>query len=61
LTEFILGSLILAWILSLFGVEEFFIRSVHELFDKDVTIATYYILFLAIGFIFGTLDYFRNW
>lgn len=43
-----------AWILSLFKFDRMFIQAFKELFNKDVTRATYYFLFLCIG-IFGEI------
>lgn len=50
----ILTFLIIAWILTLFSFEQLVIQAFKELFGKDITKATYYFLFLAIG-IFGEI------
>lgn len=50
----ILTFLGIAWILSLFKFDRLFIQAFKELFNKDVTKATYYFLFLGIG-IFGEI------
>ncbi|WP_432352944.1 hypothetical protein [Sporosarcina sp. A2] len=48
----ILTFLIIAWLLTLFSFERLVIQAFKELFGKDITKATYYFLFLAIG-VFG--------
>ncbi len=50
----ILTFLIIAWLLTLFSFERLVIQAFKELFGKDITKATYYFLFLAIG-IFGEI------
>lgn len=50
----ILTFLIIAWFLTLFGFEKLIIQAFKELFNKDITIASYYFLFLIIG-VFGEL------
>ncbi|MDW0111109.1 hypothetical protein [Sporosarcina aquimarina] len=50
----ILTFLIIAWVLTLFNFEKLVIQAFKELFGKDITKATYYFLFLAIG-IFGEI------
>ncbi|WOV83684.1 hypothetical protein PGH26_12455 [Sporosarcina jeotgali] len=50
----ILTFLIIAWLLTLFSFEQLVIQAFKELFGKEITKATYYFLFLAIG-IFGEI------
>ena len=46
--------LLIAWILTLFSFEKIIIQAFKELFNKDITNASYYFLFLMIG-IFGDI------
>jgi len=48
----IITFLLIGWILSWFKFERLFIQAFKELFSKEVSSATYYLLFLCIG-IFG--------
>lgn len=48
-----ISYLILAWILTLFNFDEIFINAMKELFDADITIATYYFVFAILGLIFN--------
>ncbi len=41
--------LLIAWILSWFKIDHLVIQAVHELFDKEITTATYYFAFLIFG------------
>ncbi|WP_342599503.1 hypothetical protein MHB48_19750 [Psychrobacillus sp. FSL H8-0483] len=43
--------LIIAWILSWFKFEQIFIQAFQELFNKEVTKASYYFIFFCIGVI----------
>lgn len=45
----ILTFLLIGWILSLVKFDRLFIQAFKELFNKDVTKATYYFLFLCVG------------
>lgn len=45
----IIGSLLLAWFLSQFDFDQLFIKAVHELFHRNITIATYYFIFFIGG------------
>jgi len=43
--------LIIAWILSWFKFEQLFIQAIKELFNKELTKASYYFIFFCIGVI----------
>lgn len=45
----IITFIIVGWILSWFKIDILIIQSFKELFNKDITKATYYFLFLCIG------------
>ncbi|WP_432363207.1 hypothetical protein [Sporosarcina sp. UB5] len=45
----IASFLLTGWILSWFGFEKLFIQSLKELFNKDITVASYYFIFFCIG------------
>jgi hypothetical protein len=47
------GGLIVAWILSLFGVDSMIITSAKEICNITMSISTYYISFALIGLIGG--------
>lgn len=47
--NYFLGMLLIAWILSLFNFDEIFVKGINELFNKEITIAAYYVIFLGIG------------
>lgn len=47
----IVTFLIIAWILSWFKFEKLFIQALKELFNKEVTKASYYFIFFCIGVI----------
>ncbi len=55
----IASFLIIAWILSWFKFEQLFIQAFKELFNKEVTKATYYFIFFCIGTI-GDITLFFN-
>jgi hypothetical protein len=48
-----IGGLLVAWILSWFGVDNMVIRSVAEIFKVGMSVSTYYISFGIIGLIGG--------
>lgn len=52
----IVAGLIIAWILSLFGVDIMFCDFIKETLSKEVSIATYYVLFAVIGMISGLFN-----
>lgn len=65
----IITFLIIGWILNWFKFERLVIQAFKELFDKDISKATYYFLFLCIG-VFGEIillfqgayyEYFLHW
>ena len=45
-------SLIIAWFLSLFNFDEIFITAIKEIFNFEITTATYYFVFFCIGVIY---------
>jgi len=56
LLEGIIGGLIVAWVLTLFGVDVIVIQFVEENFDKVVSTSTYYVGFAIIGLIGALLE-----
>lgn len=50
-----IGFLILAWLLSLFQVDGVFIQAIAEIFNKSVSVATYYFTFLVAGLVIDVL------
>ncbi len=55
----LIGSLLLAWILSWFNFENHFINAFKELFNIDISISSYYIVFGAVGLLIGLI--FKIW
>jgi len=51
-----IGALIIAAILSIFGVDNITVTAFKELFDMTVTNATYYFIFLVVGLICDIVD-----
>ncbi|WP_223702075.1 hypothetical protein [Sutcliffiella deserti] len=47
----IVSFLVIAWILSWFDFEQIFIKAFKELFNKEITKASYYFIFFCIGVI----------
>jgi hypothetical protein len=47
----IITFLLIAWILSWFKFEKIFIQAIKELFNKEVSKASYYFVFFCIGVI----------
>lgn len=45
----IVSFLIIAWILSWFKFEQIFVQAIKELFNKEITKASYYFIFFCIG------------
>ncbi|TDL31209.1 hypothetical protein E2R51_15610 [Jeotgalibacillus sp. S-D1] len=50
----ILSFLIIAWILSWFKFHDLFVQAFKELFNKEITVASYYFIFFCIG-MFGDI------
>lgn len=44
-----IGGLLLAWILNIFGFGQIVITAMKELFDIDISMAAYYFIFAIIG------------
>lgn len=42
-------TLILAWFLQLFGFGDIFIQALNELFNINISLASYYFIFAIIG------------
>ena len=55
----IIAFLISAWVLSWFKFDNLFVKAFRELFNKDITHASYYFIFFCIGAI-GDLILFFN-
>jgi hypothetical protein len=49
----LLAGLLVAWVLTLFQFDEIFTTSAKELFNIEITIASYYMIFAAVGFLGG--------
>jgi len=47
----VIGGLIIAWILTWFGVDNIIISGIAELFKFQIGLAGYYVLFALAGFI----------
>jgi len=47
----VIGALILAWFLTLFGIDTFFVKSYEEITGNKITKATYYMFFFSIAII----------
>lgn len=60
LNFYFLGVLFVAWILSLFGFDNLFIDGIKELFNKEIGVASYYLIFLAIGLLVDLTILFRG-
>jgi len=45
----IIGALIIAWFLSIFGFDTLIIEGTKELFNMDITTTGYYFIFALIG------------
>lgn len=56
----IVGFLLIAWILSWFSFEQLFIQAIKELFNKEVTVASYYFTFFCIGAIGDIILFFNK-
>jgi len=56
----IIGFLLTAWILSWFKFDQLFVRAFKELFNKDVTTASYYFIFFCIGLLGDLILFFRG-
>jgi hypothetical protein len=52
--------LLIGYLLSLIGFSTFFIQGVKEVFNKDVTNATYYLTFFLVGLIFDLIQLLRT-
>ena len=51
-----LWTLIVAWILTLFNVDDLIIAGINELFNTDFTIAVYWLIAFIIGAIVYIAD-----
>ncbi|MEK4231245.1 hypothetical protein [Solibacillus sp. FSL H8-0538] len=47
----IVSFLVIGWILSWFKFNNLFIQAFKELFNKEITIASYYFIFFCVGII----------
>lgn len=56
MVEYIIGSLLLAWFLSVLGFDPLFITGVKELFGLKITIGSYYIILLLGGVILAVVN-----
>lgn len=55
----IVNCLIVAWLLTFIGVDYIVINSFEELFDKELSIHTYYFFFFSVGFVRDIYSYFK--
>jgi uncharacterized membrane protein YiaA len=53
-------SLILAYILSLTGVDLYLIEGAYEVIGLTISRSGYYFIFFMIGLVFDLIDYFRR-
>ncbi len=51
----LIGGLIVAWLLSIFGVDNFIIQGLNELTGSTISNAGYYTIFAIIGTIGGAI------
>ncbi|QFT87613.1 hypothetical protein FIU87_03025 [Bacillus sp. THAF10] len=56
----IAAFLIIAWVLSWFGFNRLFVKAIQELFNKEVSSASYYFIFFCIGVIGDLILFFRG-
>jgi len=56
----IISFLLTSWILSWFRFDELFIQALKEIFNKKVTIASYYFVFFCIGAIGDIVLFFKG-
>ena len=54
--EYLIESLITAWILTWFNVEEIFIDVVQPLTKVEITTSHFYFVFACIGIIYGLIN-----
>lgn len=45
----IIGSLLLAWFLTWFSFEDVITEAMDELFNKQISVSSYYFMFFAVG------------
>lgn len=53
----IISCLALAWFLSLFSIDEFVVTSFKELFDMNISVATYYFIALIFGIVIDVVSF----
>lgn len=56
----VIFCLLFAYVAALFGLNEIFIKGMYELFNKDVTDASYYFAFFILGLIFEIIVAAKN-
>ncbi len=56
----IIVFLVIAWFLSLFKFDTLFIKAFKELFNKEITKASYYFIFFFIGAIGDLILFFSD-
>jgi hypothetical protein len=60
-TDYIIGSLLLAWFLSLFSFDKLFVDACYEFFSIHLTYAAYYFLFFIGGLVlFGIEEFIQQ-
>lgn len=52
--------LVIAWLLTWFNFDVIFIRAFAELFNMNITTASYYFIFFGIGALGDLIMFFRN-
>lgn len=57
---YFLAFLIVAWILSIFGFDTLFVTGVRELFGKEISVGSYYLIFLLLGLFFDFVKFFKK-
>ena len=56
----VIFCLLFAYVAALFGLNEVFIKGMHELFNKEVTDVSYYFVFFVLGLIFEIIAAAKN-
>lgn len=51
-----IGTMIVAWILTWFSLDDFIITGINEIFNTDFTVAVYWLIAFIIGVIIYILD-----
>ncbi len=55
-----IGTMIIAWILTWFGLDNLIITGINEIFNTDFTVAIYWLIFFIIGAIICIIKHIRG-